>query len=198
MNSIYSILFLFLISSINSFNVDSCGTTSNTYYSLDFSSTYYKSDITLDWTSDDDVDVNIPFVELSDGATNFQPLFINATFVKFAETGYDGDYSNGMVINNDQYNILIADQFQGSYNFTKEITDYIVKDNILKTNVKAVSFGANPNSVSEVYKHYFAWIECAGEKKARLRYSDIMVSVNNGKFYEISKYLLIVIAALLF
>jgi hypothetical protein len=200
MNSIYSILFLILLSSIHSFDVTKCGATSSPDINLDFSSPYYKSDITFDWTSDDDVDLNIPFIRLSDGAEDFAPFFANATFVKFSPTALNAEYAEGVeldAVGVDNFFVNKDVKFQG-YKFAKEITNYKVVDNILKTNVKAKEFKANENSVTEVYKYNFGWLECSGAGEARIRYSPIMISVNNGKFYEISKYLLIFMAALLF
>ena len=56
---------------------------------------------------------------------------------------------------------------------------------------------ANKEVITEKFYKYFGWIECSGNGVAQFRKSEILVIVNNGKLYQISKYLLFVMAALL-
>ena len=89
--------------------------------------------------------------------------------------------------------------FQGR-RFAVEIpeADCILNNNVLRTNINSTFLSANSKKVGEVYKYYFGWFECAGNQKQRIKFSEILISVNNGKLYQISKYLLFIIAALLF
>ena len=130
---------------------------------------------------------------------------VNATFIKFAKNLFDGVYvdKNLVEVNDfDRFYNLDADKtgsFQG-YTFAKELPEGNNKiiDNVLRTSVSSTFLKANEKNVGEVFKYYFGWFECGGDQKQRFRVSQIMISVNNGKLYQISKYLLFVMAALLF
>jgi len=204
MNSIYFIILLVLFSFIYSFAITGCSPTNILYHQIDTNSKYYKSDITFDWTSEDSYDINIPFVNLA-SIGDISPFFVNATFVKFASNLFDGDYEDNKILTetqfNDFYNVAEDEEklFQ-NYKYAVEIKeeDCILNNNVLRTNINSTFLQANKNKVGEVYKYYFGWLECAGNAQARLKYSDILISVNNGKLYQISKYLLFIVAALLF
>ena len=126
-------------------------------------------------------------------------------FLQFASNLFDGKYVDKNIVkvaDFDRLYNLDADKtgkFQG-YIFAEELPENNNKllNDVLRTNVKSTFFRANENKVGEVYKYYFGWFECGGDQKQRFRVSQIMISVNNGKLYQISKYLLFVMAALLF
>lgn len=210
MNSIYFISFLVLFSYIYSFCRDCCSVTNQYSHQIDTNSRYYKSEITFDWTKEDSYDINIPFVNLA-GIGDISPFFVNATFVKFASNLFDGRYQNNKITQNRYYDLFynyendentkdeIVGTFQGR-RFAVEIpeSECILNNNVLRTNIKSTFLPANSKKVGQVYKYYFGWFECAGNEEQRIKYSEILISVNNGKLYQISKYLLFIIAALLF
>ena len=203
MNSIFFITFLILFSYIYSFGREYCTVTNQLYHQIDTSSKYYKSDITFDWTSEDSYDLNIPFVNLAN-IGDISPFFANATFVKFASNLFEGKYINNGITEIAEYDRFynyenLEAKFQG-YKIATEIKeeDCILNNNVLRTNINSTFLQANSKKVGEVYKYYFGWFECAGNQQQRIRYSDILISVNNGKLYQISKYLLFIVAALLF
>ena len=204
MKFIYFITFLILFSYIYSFCSGCCSVTNAQSHYIDTSSKYYKSEITFDWTSEDEYDLNIPFVRLS-SLGDISPFLANATFIKFAKNIFNGVYvdKNLVEVNDfDRFYNLDADKtgsFQG-YIFAKELPEGNNKiiDNVLRTSVSSTFLKANEKNVDKVFKYYFGWFECGGDQKQRFRVSQIMISVNNGKLYQISKYLLFVMAALLF
>lgn len=186
MKSIYFITFLFLFSTIYSGLTPGDCTASN-YHLIDTGSRYYKPEIAFDWTSEDEYELNIPFTELK-SESEITPFLINATVVK----RYGEDYLDYSVID------IFNDKFQG-YLYAKIISDdkFIIHNNVLRANIKSTDLKANENNVGETFKYYFGWCECSASAEARYRVSQIYVNVNNGKFYQISKYLLFVIAGLL-
>ena len=129
----------------------------------------------------------------------------NATFIKFAKNIFNGVYVDNNIVeveDFDRFYNLDADKtgtFQG-YTFAKELPegDNTLLNNVLRTSVKSTFLKANENKVGEAYKYYFGWFECGGDYQQRFKISPIMISINNGKLYQISKYLLFVMAALLF
>ena len=208
MNSIYFISFLVLFSYIHSFCRDCCSAAGQLSHQIDTNSKYYKSEISFDWTKEDSYDINIPFVNLA-SIGDISPFFVNATFVKYMSNS-DTYYDNAITDVNQYdlfYNYENADNlalekegtFQGR-RFAVEIpeADCILNNNVLRTNINSTFLSANSKKVGEVYKYYFGWFECAGNQKQRIKFSEILISVNNGKLYQISKYLLFIIAALLF
>jgi hypothetical protein len=204
MKFIYFITFLILFSYIYSFSSGDCSAANAQSHYIDTSSKYYKSEITFDWTSEDSYDLNIPFVRLS-SLGDISPFLANATFIKFAKKIFNGVYVDNNIVeveDFDRFYNLDANKtgtFQG-YTFAKELPegDNTLLNNVLRTSVKSTFLKANENKVGEAYKYYFGWFECGGDKKQRFRVSEIMISINNGKLYQISKYLLFVMAALLF
>jgi hypothetical protein len=202
MNSIYFISFLVLFSYIHSFCRDCCTTAIQLSHQIDTNSKYYKSEISFDWTKEDSYDINIPFVNLA-GIGDISPFFVNATFVKYMSNS--DVYVNNGITTNEQYDLFynknggLEGTFQGR-RFAVEIpeADCILNNNVLRTNINSTFLSANSKKVGEVYKYYFGWFECAGNQKQRIKFSEILISVNNGKLYQISKYLLFIIAALLF
>ena len=204
MKIIYFITFIILFSYIYSFCSGCCTDENAQSHYIDTSSKYYKSEITFDWTSEDEYDLNIPFVRLT-SLGDISPFLANATFIKFAKNIFNGVYVDNNIVeveDFDRFYNLDADKtgtFQG-YTFAKELPegDNKLLQNVLRTSVKSTFLKANENNVGEAYKYYFGWFECGGNKKQRFRVSQIMISINNGKLYQISKYLLFVMAALLF
>ena len=208
MNSIYFISFLVLFSYIHSFCRDCCSAAGQLSHQIDTNSKYYKSEISFDWTKEDSYDINIPFVNLA-SIGDISPFFVNATFVKYmsnSDTYYDNAITDvnqyDLFYNYENADNLAAEKegtFQGR-RFAIEIpeADCILNNNVLRTNINSTFLSANSNKVGEVYKYYFGWFECAGNQKQRIKFSEILISVNNGKLYQISKYLLFIIAALLF
>ena len=199
MNSIYFISFLVLFSYIHSFSKNNCSATNQLSHQIDTNSKYYKSEITFDWTKEDSYDINIPFVNLA-SIGDISPFFVNATFVKYMSNS--DVYVNNGITTNEQYDLFynrLEGTFQGR-RFAVEIpeADCILNNNVLRTNINSTFLSANSKKVGEVYKYYFGWFECAGNQKQRIKFSEILISVNNGKLYQISKYLLFIIAALLF
>ena len=202
MNSIYFISFLVVFSYIHSFCRDCCSTAGRLSHQIDTNSKYYKSEISFDWTKEDSYDINIPFVNLA-SIGDISPFFVNATFVKYMSNS--DVYVNNGITTNEQYDLFynknggLEGTFQGR-RFAVEIpeVDCILNNNVLRTNINSTFLSANSKKVGEVYKYYFGWFECAGNEKQRIKFSEILISVNNGKLYQISKYLLFIIAALLF
>jgi hypothetical protein len=185
MRSIYFITFLFLFSTIYS-ALDKAKCTGLNYHLIDTGSRYYKPEIAFDWTSEDEYELNIPFTELK-SESEITPFLINATVVKSLKKNLTDNAIN-----------IFNDTFQ-NYNYTKKISDdkFIIHNNVLRANIKSTDLEANKNDVGETFKYYFGWCECSALNEARYRVSQIYVNVNNGKFYQISKYLLFVIAGLL-
>ena len=202
MNSIYFISFLVLFSYIHSFSRERCTAANQLSHQIDTNSKYYKSEISFDWTKEDSYDINIPFVNLA-SIGDISPFFVNATFVKYMSNS--DVYVNNGITTNEQYDLFynknggLEGTFQGR-RFAVEIpeVDCILNNNVLRTNINSTFLSANSKKVGEVYKYYFGWFECAGNQKQRIKFSEILISVNNGKLYQISKYLLFIIADLLF
>ena len=191
MKSIYFITFLFLFSTIYSeLKVADC--TASNYHLIDTGSRYYKPEIVFDWTSEDEYELNIPFTELK-SESEITPFFVNATIVKvFGEK----NLKNKELIQG--ATDIFGDEFQGlPYAYTIADTKFIIHNNVLRANIKSTDLKANANNVGETFKYYFGWCECSASADFRYRVSQIYVNVNNGKFYQISKYLLFVIAGLL-
>ena len=185
MNSIYFLTFLFLFSFINS-ALDPTTCSSANYHLIDTGNRHYKSDISFDWTSEDEYELNVPFTELK-SKDEIIPFLVKATVVKYG-------LSNIIVPNDANH---LTNTFQG-YKYVNVIPDerYSIHKNVLRANIKSTDIKANENNVGEVYKYYFGWVECRATGYS-YEISNIMVSVNNGKFYQISKYLLFVIVGLL-
>ena len=125
-------------------------------------------------------------------------------FLQFASNLFDGKYVDKNLVGIDDYDAFYNYEdksliYQG-YPVAKEIPEGECKliNNVLRTSIKSTFIKANENKVGEVYKYYFGWFECAVVQTQRFRVSQIMISINNGKLYQISKYLLFVMAALLF
>ena len=191
MKSIYFITFLFLFSTIYSeLKIADC--TASNYHLIDTGSRYYKPEIVFDWTSEDEYELNIPFTELK-SESEITPFFVNATVVKvFGEK----NLKNKKLIQG--ATDIFGDEFQGlPYAYTIADTKFIIHNNVLRANIKSTDLEANKNDVGETFKYYFGWYECSASADLRYRVSQIYVNVNNGKFYQISKYLLFVIAGLL-
>ena len=191
MKSIYFITFLFLFSTIYSeLKVADC--TGLNYHLIDTGSRYYKPEIAFDWTSEDEYELNIPFTELK-SQTEITPFLVNATFIKFFKELNDSELKDP----DEGGKTIFQDNFQG-YKYAKIISDdkFTIHSNVLRANIKSTDLEANKENVGETFKYFFGWSECSASG-TRYRVSEIYVNVNNGKLYQISKYLLFVIAGLL-
>ena len=202
MKIIYFITFIILFSYIYSFCSGCCTEQNKITHNIDTSSKYYKSEITFDWTSEDEYDLNIPFTKLGK-VGDISPFLVNATFVEFSKKS-NGKYVENNLVEIEDYDAFYNYnkkelKFQG-YPVAKEIPEGECKliNNVLRTSIKSTFIKANENKVGEAYKYYFGWFECGGDYQQRFKISPIMISINNGKLYQISKYLLFVMAALLF
>ena len=144
---------------------------------------YEKTDrvLELDWTDDDSFTLNVEFYSVGD--KGFIGLFVNATLEDINEQNYEASFLNQ--VDSEGYKLInTINQKTGSdTKYTARITPSIV--------------AANKEVITEKFYKYFGWIECAGSGTAQFRKSEILVIVNNGKLYQISKYLLFVMAALL-
>ena len=189
MRSIYFITFLFLFSTIYS-AVTKTDCTGSNFHLIDTGSRYYKPEIVFDWTSEDEYELNIPFTELK-SESEITPFLVNATIVKIFGESLEKDLNDGATN-------IFDDKFQGYlYAYAIEDDKFIIHNNVLRANIKSTDLKANKNNVGETFKYYFGWCECSASAETRYRVSQIYVNVNNGKFYQISKYLLFVIAGLL-
>ena len=190
MKSIYFITFLFLFSTIYSTVADCTG---SNYHLIDTGSRYYKPEIAFDWTSEDEYELNIPFTELK-SQTEITPFLVNATFIKLFKELSD----NKLKDPDEGGKTIFQDNFQG-FKYAKIISDdkFTIHSNVLRANIKSTDLEANKENVGETFKYFFGWSECSASAETRYRVSEIYVNVNNGKLYQISKYLLFVIAGLL-
>ena len=136
----------------------------------------------LDWTDDDAFTLNVEFKSV-EGDKGIIGLFVNATFEDINEQSYDATYLNQL--DSEGYRVIntISQKNGADTKYSPRITPSIV--------------AANKEVITEKFYKYFGWIECSGNKVAQFRRSEILVIVNNGKLYQISKYLLFVMAALL-
>jgi hypothetical protein len=116
---------------------------------------------------------------------------VNATIVKKF-----GENLNKEIMKN--ATDIFDDKFQ-NFLYAYKIADekFIIHNNVLRANIKSKDLQANANNVGETFKYYFGWRECNASAETTYRVSEIYVNVNNGKLYQISKYLLFVIAGLL-
>ena len=135
----------------------------------------------LDWTDDDAFTLNVEFKSVGD--KGIIGLFVNATIEDINEQSYDATYLNQL--DSEGYRVIntISQKPGTDTKYSSRITPSIV--------------AANKEVITEKFYKYFGWIECSGNGIAQFRKSEILVIVNNGKLYQISKYLLFVMAALL-
>ena len=144
---------------------------------------YEKTDrvLELDWTDDDEFSLNVEFYS----GDSIVGLFANASIAEdLDETTYDEAIVTQL--DSEGYNLV---------NPIDEKTD--TSSGRYSTKITPSIVAANKEVITEKFYKYFGWIECSGEKQAQFRKSEILVIVNNGKLYQISKYLLFVMAALL-
>ena len=155
------------------------------YHIINYDST--ERVLELDWTDDDAKTLNVDFYQPQ--GTQFTQgiigLFANATAAEdLDETTYDISIINQL--DSEGYrliNVISDEAHNSSPKYSPKITPSIV--------------AANKEVITEKFYKYFGWIECSGNGVAQFRKSEILVIVNNGKLYQISKYLLFVMAALL-
>jgi hypothetical protein len=187
---IFSILICNIFSQVNEETIkifqDAC--VEENHHIVDYDKT--ERVLELDWTDDDSFTLNVEFkkidekylVESDKGIIGF---FVNATISEEVdETAYDWSVVNQ--VDSEGYkliNTISQKSDASSTNYSPKITPSIV--------------AANKEVITEKFYKYFGWIECSGNQVAQLRKSEILVIVNNGKLYQISKYLLFVMAALL-
>ena len=178
---IFSILICNIFSQINEEGINTfignCG--GEEYHIIN----YDKTDrvLELDWTDDDSFSLNVEFYQ-NQGIIG---LFANATIIEdLDETTYDAAIVNQL--DSEGYNLV---------NPIDEKTD--TSSGRYSTKITPSIVAANKEVITEKFYKYFGWIECSGNGVAQFRKSEILVIVNNGKLYQISKYLLFVMAALL-
>ena len=144
---------------------------------------YEKTDrvLELDWTDDDEFYLEVEFYQ----SPPIIGFFANATISEEVdETAFDHGVLNQ--VDSEGYkliNVISEKTDSTSTKYSPKITPSIV--------------AANKEVITEKFYKYFGWIECSGNGVAQFRKSEILVIVNNGKLYQISKYLLFVMAALL-
>jgi len=186
MKFLNAIIFSILICNIfSALNIEEC--TEEQYHIIDYDTT--DRILELDWTDDDAYTLNVNFYETpfsaeGGGDKGIIGLFVNAS----VSEDVDGQtYENNVINQKDTegyslFNIIEGDNYN-NYKFSASITPSIVS--------------ANKEVITEKFYKYFGWYECSGVKSAQIRKSEILVIVNSGKFYQISKYLLFVMASLL-
>ena len=179
---IFSILICNIFSQVNEEVINTFINSCNgaQHHIIDYDNT--ERVLELDWTDDDSFTLNVQFKSVGD--KGFIGLFVNATISEdFDETAYDWSVLNQ--VDSEGYKLInIINQKTGS-------------DTKYSTGITPSIVAANKEVITEKFYKYFGWIECAGSGTAQFRKSEILVIVNNGKLYQISKYLLFVMAALL-
>jgi hypothetical protein len=181
MKMLNSFIFLILITFIFSFDPKSCTATSYSYNLIDYENT--ERVIEFDWTDDDVFDLKINFI--NDVSGTIEPYFVNAT----AENSEEDDYAYDPAMINET-------DTEGHFVYNL-ITNPSVSGKSLSAQITPAIVSANADVITQKFYKYFGWVECANYQSARFRKSQILVVVNNGKLYEMSKYLLFVAAALL-
>ena len=184
MKFLNAIIFSILICNIFSALNITTDCTEEQYHIINYDTT--DRILELDWTDDDAYTLNVNFYEtpFSAGDKGIIGLFVNASVSK----DVDGQTYESYVVNQKDtegyslFNIIEGDNYN-SYKFSASITPSIVS--------------ANKEVITEKFYKYFGWYECSGTNSGQLRKSEILVIVNSGKLYQISKYLLFVMASLL-
>ena len=167
------------IGDINDF-IKSC--TEEQYHIINYEKT--NRVLELDWTDDDSFSLNVEFYSIGDKDKGIIGFFANATSAEeLDESSYDASILNQL--DSEGYKLVntISQKTDTSTKYSPKITPSIV--------------AANKEVITEKFYKYFGWIECSGSGIAQFRKSETLVIVNNGKLYQISKYLLFVMAALL-
>lgn len=184
---IFSILICNIFSQVNEeiINTFIAGCTAEEHHIINYDST--ERVLELDWTDDDAKTLNVDFYQPQ--GTQFTQgiigLFANATAAEdLDETTYDISIINQL--DSEGYNLI---------NTISQKTD--ITSNRYTATITPSIVAANKEVITEKFYKYFGWIECSGIGSAQFRKSEILVIVNNGKLYQISKYLLFVMAALL-
>ena len=176
---IFSILICNIFSALN-ITTDCSG---EQYHIINYDST--DKVLELDWTDDDSYTLTVNFYDtgISDDK-GINGFFVNAS----VSEGVDEQTYDDTIINQKDtegyslFNIIEGDNYN-SYKFQASITPSIVS--------------ANKEVITEKFYKYFGWYECSGSQTGRLRKSEILVIVNSGKLYQISKYLLVMASLLL-
>lgn len=187
MKFLNAIIFSILISNIFSYTVDEATAFNNACLEEQHHIINYdKTDrvLELDWTDDDSFSLKVEFYSIGDSDKGIIGFFANATIAEeLDESSYDASILNQL--DSEGYKLVntISQKTDTSTKYSPNITPSIV--------------AANKEVITEKFYKYFGWIECSGSGIAQFRKSEILVIVNNGKLYQISKYLLFVMAALL-
>ena len=182
MKKLNALIFLIFISYIYSFDTESCTATSYDYNLVN----YDKTDrvIEFDWTDDDKYNMKITFI--NDVTGSIEPYFVNATVENVEEL--DEAYDSAMETITDNEGYLLYNKISDTKTNVGKTLSVDITPKIVK---------ANKEVITQKFYKYFGWVECSGYKTARFRKSQILIVVNNGKLYEMSKYLLFVAAALI-
>lgn len=180
MKKLNALIFLIFISYIYCFDPETC--TGATYNLINYDKT--ERVIEFDWTDDDKYNMKIYFI--NDVSGGIEPYFVNATAdnVEEGEEAYDSAMES--ITDNEGYLI---------YNKISDTKTSI--GNTLSVDITPKIVSANKEVITQKFYKYFGWVECSGARQAIFRKSQILIVVNNGKLYEMSKYLLFVAAALL-
>ena len=154
---------------------------------IDIASDNYENNKEFDWTDDDSFNFKVPLRNTGSGTIsteNFIPLFINASVVDTYVTNNE-TYGSLTIKGSELSDIKIYDKYPVYYPFDATITDNLVTAKINSGQVKA-----NKNDVKQKFIKYFGFAYCTGEGEAKIKYTHILATFNNGNYFSISKMLL--------
>ena len=160
---------------------------------VEIASNNYENNKEFDWTDDDSFDFKVPLRYTGSGTIsteNFIPLFINASVVNTIVSNNEA-YGNLTIKGSELSDIKIYDKYSVSYPFDATITDNLVTAKINSGQVKA-----NKNDVKQKFIKYFGFAYCTGDGEAKIKYTHILATFNNGNYFSISKMLLATLALL--
>ena len=157
----------------------------------------YEYNKEFDWTDDDSSEFKVPIIYTGSGTIsteNFIPLFINASTTDIYNLTSEDSYKNKL-IKGSEYpelsDIKIYNKYSVYYPFDAEVSNTLIKAQIKSTEVKA-----NENDVNQKFIKYFGFAYCTGEGEAKIKYTHILATFNNGNYFSISKMLLAALALL--
>jgi hypothetical protein len=156
----------------------------------------YEYNIEFDWTDDDNKEIRVPFIE-GVNEDEIIPLFFNAselTFVKSLSCRWKEDSSkpDNLECNGKNYSSLDEIKLYDKYKVFQTF-DYKLEGNSIKQDIVAKNFGANSNDITRKYIKYFGFAYCSGND-IEIITTNILVTINNGNYFSVSKILLISLA----
>ena len=160
---------------------------------VEIASNNYENNKEFDWTDDDSFDFKVPLGYNGSGTISMEniiPLFINASVVNTYVSNNEA-YGNLTIKGRELSDIKIYDKYPVYYPFDATITDNLVTAKINSGQVKA-----NKNDVKQKFIKYFGFAYCTGEGEAKIKYTHILATFNNGNYFSISKMLLATLALL--